>query len=621
MRHQSTPGHAKRFTLAAVAAAGLAATAFIPLSAQAADALLSGAITSAAGEKLGGVTVSAKAEGATITTTVFTDEGGNYYFPPLPAGKYRVWAQALTFATAKGEVDLSAAKHQDFKLSTLSDFERQLPGDLVIAALPDETPEDARLKNIVHNNCTGCHTPNYPLQHKFDAAGWSAIIDLMKHVNVSGVYLGPDKLNGVLDFNQKELAAYLARARGPGETSMKFNKLRPRPTGEAARVVYKEYDVPVQTDANMPAKYPVNDGSDWSQGTPSRIGSLVHDSWADLAGNIWFTSNVPNHSTSLGRIDAQTGDVKMIKVPGQNGMAANTHGMTRDPDGIIWFNVNPGKGSLGRLDPKTEQIQVFQPPNGVAPTGGATTVDFDGKGKIWVSSPEGALRFDPATETFTEYKSVTYKTPNGTGTTYGAAGDREGNGWWAEMTLDIIGHGDAKTGKASELKLPRVVIDKDLVSDEQRAFYEKYASADFNQPVPWNEGPRRMGSDKNGDVLWVGNSWGGSLAKIDIHTMETSFVPLPGPGAMQPYHVAVDSGHNAWLNIWTSDVIMKFDPATNKWTTFDLPTRGTEARYISLLERDGKMEVVLPYSRTSKVAVMTFRSEADLQALKAQAGQ
>ena len=69
---------AKRFTLAAIAAAGLAATALIPLSAQAADALLSGSITSAAGEKLGGVTVSAKAEGATITTTVFTDETGNY---------------------------------------------------------------------------------------------------------------------------------------------------------------------------------------------------------------------------------------------------------------------------------------------------------------------------------------------------------------------------------------------------------------------------------------------------------------------------------------------------------------------------------------------------------------
>ena len=606
--------------LAALATAGLAATALMPISVHAADALLSGTITTAAGEKLNGVTVSAKAEGSTITTTVFTDDAGNYYFPPLATGKYRVWAQALTFATAKGEVDLTTAKKQDFKLDSLADFERQLPGDLVLASLPDDTAEDARLKNLVHNNCTGCHTPNYPLQHKFDAAGWSAVIDLMKHVNVSGVYLGPDRTNGVLDFNQKELAAYLARARGPGETSMKF-KLRPRPTGEAARVVFKEYDVPLQTDANVPRKEDLKDGSDWSLGTPSRIGSLVHDSWADLEGNIWFTSNVPNHTTSLGRIDAQTGAVKMLKVNGQNGMAANTHGMTRDPNGIIWFNVNPGRGSLGRLDPKTEQIQVFQPPNGMSPTGGATTVDWDGKGKIWVSSPEGALRFDPQAETFTEFKSRTYKTPNGTGTTYGAAGDREGNGWWAEMTLDIIGHADAKTGAASELKLPPVVLDKDLVSDEQRSFYEKYFEADFNQPVPWNEGPRRMGSDKNGDVLWVGNSWGNSLTKIDIHTMETSFVPLPGPGIMQPYHVTVDSGHNAWLNIWTSDVIMKYDPAANKWTTFDLPTRGTEARYISLLERDGKMEVVLPYSRTSKVAVMTFRSEADLAALKAQAGQ
>src|SRR6266851_4183387 len=118
-RHAKSLGNTKGFTLAAIAAAGLAATAFIPISARAADALLSGSITSAAGEKLDGVTVSAKAEGATITTTVYTDDSGNYYFPPLPTGKYRVWAQALTFATAKGEVDLATAKHQDFKLGAL----------------------------------------------------------------------------------------------------------------------------------------------------------------------------------------------------------------------------------------------------------------------------------------------------------------------------------------------------------------------------------------------------------------------------------------------------------------------------------------------------------------------
>ena len=89
-------------------ASGLAALA--PQSARAADVLLSGEIASAAGEKMGGATISAKAEGSLITTTVYSDEAGAYYFPPLPQGKYKVWAQALSFETAKGDVDLSAPR-------------------------------------------------------------------------------------------------------------------------------------------------------------------------------------------------------------------------------------------------------------------------------------------------------------------------------------------------------------------------------------------------------------------------------------------------------------------------------------------------------------------------------
>src|SRR5262249_54798646 len=60
-----------------------------------ADVLLRGSVAWAAGEPMGGVTVSAKADGTTITTTVFTDDSGRYYFPPLANGAYRVWAQAL----------------------------------------------------------------------------------------------------------------------------------------------------------------------------------------------------------------------------------------------------------------------------------------------------------------------------------------------------------------------------------------------------------------------------------------------------------------------------------------------------------------------------------------------
>src|SRR5207244_2120445 len=97
------------------AASLLAATA-----AHAADQLLSGAITSRSGQKLEGVTVSAKLEGSTITTSVYTDTAGNYFFPPLPAGKYRAWAQALGFEMSKGAVDLSSARRHDFTLQEMT---------------------------------------------------------------------------------------------------------------------------------------------------------------------------------------------------------------------------------------------------------------------------------------------------------------------------------------------------------------------------------------------------------------------------------------------------------------------------------------------------------------------
>ncbi len=606
----------------------IAAFALFALAATAparADQILSGLIKSSGGESLGGVTVSAKPEGGTITTTVFTDEAGNYYFPPLPAGKYRVWAQALTFETAKGEIDLAANGKRDFTLKPMSDAERtfkQLPGNLVLAALPEATQDDQRMKRIVRTVCTGCHTASFPLQHRFDAAGWNAIIELMKNANVYGVYVGKDRPpSGILDFHQKELAAYLAHARGPGESSMQV-KLEPRPTGDSARAVFREYDMPLDPDAGLPANFVQNDGSDWSLGTPSILipGWGVHDAWLDLSGNVWFTCNIPNKRTTIGRVDGKTGEVRLLKVPGPNGLAAGAHGMTRDPNGIIWFNVNPGRGGIGRLDPKTEKIDVFLPPTGMSPTGGATTVDYDGKGMIWSSSPDGALRFDPATEKFTEYKSVTYKTPNGTGVTYGAAADRDGNGYWAEMILDIVGTGDGATGKSSEIKLAPIKGEMDRITPEERKFYETYSQPDFNSPLPWAQGPRRMGTDKNADVLWVGDSWGANLARIDTHTHETTYVPLPGQ--QQPYHVTVDRNHNAWTNLWGADRVMRYDPKTATWTAFDLPTRGAEPRYVSLLERDGAAtQVVLPYFRGRKVAVMTLRSEADLQAVKAQAAQ
>src|SRR5262245_49740575 len=134
------------------------------VAAPAADHLLSGTIASAAGEKLGGVTVSAKAHGSTITTSVYTDEQGGYYFPPLPGGKYTVWAQALAFEIAKGEVDLTAARRADLTLKAMTDLERQvrqLPGEMLMAGLPEDNAADARIKRVFRHACTRRPTPRY----------------------------------------------------------------------------------------------------------------------------------------------------------------------------------------------------------------------------------------------------------------------------------------------------------------------------------------------------------------------------------------------------------------------------------------------------------------------------
>src|SRR5947199_9252966 len=90
----------RNFAAASLIALGAALGATtIVISAAHADAMLTGTITSTAGGKMGGVTVSAKAERSPITTSGFTDEAGNPYFPPLPNSKYRAWPQSPTDPT------------------------------------------------------------------------------------------------------------------------------------------------------------------------------------------------------------------------------------------------------------------------------------------------------------------------------------------------------------------------------------------------------------------------------------------------------------------------------------------------------------------------------------------
>src|SRR5579863_10414432 len=98
------------------------------------ESVMRGRVTSSDGKPLEGVPVSARAEGQTVTTAVYTDRDGRYFFPPLAPpqqdGAYKVWSQAVGFEISRAETKLTAGKTVELNLvlKPLKDFSAQLSG-------------------------------------------------------------------------------------------------------------------------------------------------------------------------------------------------------------------------------------------------------------------------------------------------------------------------------------------------------------------------------------------------------------------------------------------------------------------------------------------------------------
>ena len=573
--------------------------------------MLTGSTRAADGSVLEGVAVSARALNSNITTSVYSDGQGHYYFPALPGGKYRVWAQAVGFDAARAEATLSPAKEnqQDFTLQTAKDFTKQLTSFEYISALPEDTFENRRMKAIFRHTCVECHGAGFVLQNRFDEAGWRAILTTMETLNVVGRW--PIRVNPFIHHYKDELAVYLAKMRGPGPSPMQL-KPAPRPTGDAARVVVTEYSVP---PAESPGEFADQDGNDWSKGIPS-VGNGVrgiHDVAVDLNGNVWATDGETNRNRSYFKVDVQTGKVTNFKIEGgAYGFARGTHGMISDQKGIVWATVGPAgtlnnSSQLGRIDPRSGKIDILTPPVGLGGTGVGISLNVDAQGKVWSASIPGATVFDVAKEKFSYFKP---SNPAVGG--YGIAGDAEGNGWFCTPGTDIIGVADFKTGKVTEIPLtPNREMEK-LLTDEDRQFYEKERSTASVSQIT-SQGPRRMGA--HGNYVWWSNWWGASISKADIRTHKISSYTPPIPSNV--YTTGVDKNGIVWVPTLGDDRVAKFDPETEQWTVYQLPSVGNEMRHIAIDNRKDPVEVWVPSYRTSKVIRLQFRTERQMEGVQA----
>jgi len=105
---------------------------------------------------------------------------------------------------------------------------------------------------------------------------------------------------------------------------------------------------------------------------------------------VYFTDYERGH---LGRLDPKTGEVKMWDSPG--GAGANPYGIAITPDGMVWYSESGVKpNTLIRFDPKTEAMARTTIPSGggtvrnmAATADGRVYIACSGVNKVGVVEP------------------------------------------------------------------------------------------------------------------------------------------------------------------------------------------------------------------------------------------
>ena len=263
----------------------------------------------------------------------------------------------------------------------------------------------------------------------------------------------------------------------------------------------------------------------------TRPSSFPFSATPDKDGKIW----IPEFGAAnrIARLDPATGEMQEFSVPHQG--TAAIHSAVPAPDGSVWM-AQQGSNKLGRWDPQTETITEYQAEyepgkDKVLITGSKHTTRVDSKGNVW-STGYPFTKFDPKTEKFTYYKEAR--------STYDVAIDAADNAWFTvNNPSSHLGKVDARTDKVTMWKLPT----------------EGYL--------------RRVQIDSRG-ILWVGQYGAGKLARFDPNAETFREFQLPGP-APTPYAMGIDRQDRIWYSSHDMDVVGVLDPTTGKVMEFPVP--------------------------------------------------
>ena len=501
--------------------AGVAALALLVAPAVFA-ATLSGQVTSAKEGAIEGVLVSAKKDGATITTTVVSDTTGHYAFPDgrLAPGHYALKIRAFGYdldGPKAANVPATGNATADVKLVPAKDLAAQMTNAEWLVSAP---ADDLMKKNTY--GCGTCHTLErvfrstytqdqfqkdiFPRMVGYSSQSFPNLIQVRKQVSRMAA--------------ASPLAAFFASINLSQNKTWNFPfKGLERPKGDATHVIITEYDLP-------------------------RISMQPHDVVVDEQGTVWFSNFGEN---ALAKLDAKSGKVTEYPyAPTRPGYAFGNLDLERDQEGNIWLGMMNQTG-IAKFDRKTTKFDFHPIPaallNDTTQQAMVAPMHWEVDGKIWYNDADNRTlsRFDTKTGTFEPWMNLFSERPKGEQNgAYGIYTDSKNNLFFCDFPSDKIGRVDAKTGAVSfyQIPTPDSRPRRGRMDAEDRLWFVEWRTDKVGMldtktgvfkewPVPSQySAPYDATVDKNGEI-WTGNDNDDRITRIDTKTGRTIQYLMP----------------------------------------------------------------------------------------------
>jgi len=169
-------------------------------------------------------------------------------------------------------------------------------------------------------------------------------------------------------------------------------------------------------------------------------GTGPHDVTPAPDGSVWFTGQ---RNGTLGRLDPRDGSMKPVGL----GKSAAPHGVTIGPDGAAWVTEG-GQNAIARVDEKSHKVDLFKLPAG-RDRANLNTPVFDKAGMLWFSGQNGIIgRHDPASG-----KMDVFDAPRGAGP-YGMTRTPGGEIWFASLAGNYIARINTESGAFTVIDPP-----------------------------------------------------------------------------------------------------------------------------------------------------------------------